>query len=110
MDGAYQTRLSFVIDNLTVASESTQASESVIRDVNMAKEMTIYPKNNVLSQSAQAMLAQGTPLMLLKRLFRCYILSLNVRLLDKTDTTVWEFCSSQFLNGEHSAIIRAGIT
>ncbi|SDG68373.1 flagellin [Selenomonas sp. WCT3] len=57
--GAYQTRLSFVIDNLTVASESTQASESVIRDANMAKEMTIYTKNNVLSQSAQAMLAQA---------------------------------------------------
>ena len=57
--GAYQTRLSFVIDNLTMASESTQASESVIRDANMAKEMTIYTKNNVLSQSAQAMLAQA---------------------------------------------------
>ncbi len=57
--GAYQTRLSFVIDNLTVASESTQASESVIRDANMAKEITAYTKNNVLTQSAQAMLAQA---------------------------------------------------
>ncbi len=57
--GAYQSRLEFTIDNLTTASENTQASESVIRDADMAKEMTEYTKNNVLTQSAQAMLAQA---------------------------------------------------
>ena len=57
--GAYQSRLEFTIDNLTTASENTQASESVIRDADMAREMTEYTKNNVLTQSAQAMLAQA---------------------------------------------------
>ena len=57
--GAYQTRLRITIDNLTVASENMQASESVIRDADMAREMTDYTKNRVLSQSAQAMLAQA---------------------------------------------------
>ena len=57
--GAYQSRLNFTIDNLTIASENTQASESVIRDADMAKSMTEYTKNNVLAQAAQSMLAQA---------------------------------------------------
>ena len=57
--GAYQSRLKFTIDNLTTASENTQASESVIRDADMAKSMTEYTKNNVLAQAAQSMLAQA---------------------------------------------------
>ena len=51
--------VSFTAANLTTASENTQASESVIRDADMAKEMTNYTKNNVLMQSAQSMLAQA---------------------------------------------------
>ena len=57
--GAYQSRLKFTIDNLTTASENTQASESVIRDADMAKSMTEYTKSNVLAQAAQSMLAQA---------------------------------------------------
>ena len=57
--GAVQTRLNYTSSNLTVASENVQASESVIRDSDMAKEMTAYTKHNVLTQSAQAMLAQA---------------------------------------------------
>lgn len=57
--GAYQSRLKFTIDNLNTASENTQASESVIRDADMAKSMTEYTKNNVLAQAAQSMLAQA---------------------------------------------------
>ena len=57
--GAAQNRLSFTSNNLVVASENVQASESTIRDSDMAKEMTAYTKNNVLTQSAQAMLAQA---------------------------------------------------
>ena len=57
--GAYQSRLKFTIDNLTTASENTQASESVIRDADMAKSMTEYTKSNALAQAAQSMLAQA---------------------------------------------------
>ena len=57
--GAVQTRLGYTSSNLTVASENVQASESTIRDADMAKEMTAYTKHNVLTQSAQAMLAQA---------------------------------------------------
>ena len=57
--GAYQTQLDFTVANLTTGSENTQASESTIRDADMAKEMTAYTKANVLAQSAQAMLAQA---------------------------------------------------
>ena len=45
--------------NITTASENTQASESVIRDADMAKEMTDYARANILSQTAQGMLAQA---------------------------------------------------
>ena len=57
--GAAQNRLAFTSSNLVTASENVQDSESVIRDSDMAKEMTAYTKNNVLTQSAQAMLAQA---------------------------------------------------
>ena len=57
--GAAMNRLGYTSSNLVTASENVQASESVIRDSDMAKEMTAYTKNNVLTQSAQAMLAQA---------------------------------------------------
>ena len=57
--GAVQNRLGYTSSNLVVASENVQASESTIRDSDMAKEMTAYTKHNVLTQSAQAMLAQA---------------------------------------------------
>lgn len=57
--GSVQSRMEYTAANLTTAGENTQASESVIRDANMAKEMTEYTKNNVLTQAAQSMLAQA---------------------------------------------------
>ncbi|WP_017211312.1 flagellin [Clostridium beijerinckii] len=57
--GAYQNRLEHTINNLGTSSENLTASESRIRDVDMAKEMSTYSKNNILSQAAQAMLAQA---------------------------------------------------
>ena len=57
--GSVQSRLSYTSSNLTTASENVQASESTIRDADMAKEMTEYTKNNVLLQAAQSMLAQA---------------------------------------------------
>lgn len=59
MLGAYQNRLEHTIANLDNASENTQASESRVRDVDMAKEMMEYSKNNILQQAAQSMLAQA---------------------------------------------------
>lgn len=57
--GALQSRMEYTASNLTTASENVQASESTIRDANMAREMTDYTKNNVLMQAAQSMLAQA---------------------------------------------------
>lgn len=57
--GAYQNRLEHTIANLDNASENTQAAESRVRDVDMAKEMMSYSKNNILQQAAQSMLAQA---------------------------------------------------
>jgi len=57
--GAVENRLDYTQSNLTTQSENVQASESTIRDANMAKEMTEYTKNNVLMQASQAMLAQA---------------------------------------------------
>ena len=57
--GSVESRLSYTSGNLTTASENVQASESTIRDADMAKEMTKYTKNNVLLQAAQSMLAQA---------------------------------------------------
>ena len=57
--GAFQNRLEHTIKNLDTSSENLQASESRIRDVDMAKEMMEFTKNNILQQAAQAMLAQA---------------------------------------------------
>jgi len=57
--GATQNRLEHTIKNLDTSAENLQASESRIRDVDMAKEMMEFTKNNILSQAAQAMLAQA---------------------------------------------------
>ena len=57
--GAMQNRLDHTINNLSVQEENITAAESRIRDVDMAKEMMAYTKNNILVQSAQAMLAQA---------------------------------------------------
>ena len=57
--GSVESRLEYTSSNLTTASENVQASESTIRDADMAKEMMQYTKNNVLLQAAQSMLAQA---------------------------------------------------
>ena len=57
--GAMQNRLEHKINNLNVSSENLSSAESRIRDVDIAKEMTNYTKNNILSQAATAMLAQA---------------------------------------------------
>ena len=57
--GAYVYRLSITQDNLVTTHENSIASESVISDADMAKEMTEYTKANMLNQASQAMLAQA---------------------------------------------------
>lgn len=57
--GAVQNRLEHTIKNLNNGSENLQAAESRIRDVDMAKEMMNFTKNNILNQASQAMLAQA---------------------------------------------------
>jgi flagellin len=57
--GALQNRLEHTINNLGTASENLTASESRIRDVDMAKEMMTQTKNSILAQASQAMLAQA---------------------------------------------------
>ncbi|MBE6092280.1 MAG: flagellin [Selenomonas ruminantium] len=57
--GAVESRLDFTSSNIVVAAENTQSSMSVIRDADMASEMTAYTKNNVLLQASQSMLAQA---------------------------------------------------
>ena len=57
--GAIQNRLEHTINNLGVTKENMTAAESRIRDVDMAKEMMDYTKNNILVQASQAMLAQA---------------------------------------------------
>ena len=57
--GGMQNRLEHTINNLGTTSENLSASESRIRDVDMAKEMMEFTKNNILTQAAQAMLAQA---------------------------------------------------
>lgn len=57
--GSIQNRLEHTIRNLDQTSENLQAAESRIRDVDMAKEMMSFTKNNILQQAAQAMLAQA---------------------------------------------------
>ena len=60
--GATQNRLEHTINNLSVMTENIQDAESSIRDVDVAEEMMAYTKNNILVQSAQAMLAQANQL------------------------------------------------
>ena len=60
--GALQNRLGHKIANLDTSAENLQAAESRIRDVDMAKEMTTFMKNNILSQASTAMLAQANSL------------------------------------------------
>ena len=57
--GATQNRLEHSVNNLGVTKENLQNAESQIRDTNVADEMMAYTKNNILIQSAQAMLAQA---------------------------------------------------
>lgn len=60
--GAIQNRLEHTINNLSVTSENMTSAESRIRDVDMAKEMMEFTKNNILSQASQSMLAQANQL------------------------------------------------
>jgi flagellin len=57
--GAIQNRLEHTENNLSVMTENIQDAESTIRDTDVAEEMMAYTKNNILVQSAQAMLAQA---------------------------------------------------
>lgn len=57
--GAIQNRLDHTINNLNTTSENLTSANSRIRDTDMAKEMMSYTQNNVLTQAAQAMLAQA---------------------------------------------------
>jgi flagellin len=57
--GAYMNRLGYAAANLATTLENVQAAESVIRDVDMADEMTTFTKNQILLQSGTAMLAQA---------------------------------------------------
>ena len=57
--GAYQNRLEKTVVGLDIGAENLQASESRIRDTDMAKEMVDFTKNNILSQAGTAMLAQA---------------------------------------------------
>jgi flagellin len=57
--GAYQNRLEYAMKGLAVGAENLQASESRIRDVDMAEQMVEFVKNQILIQSSTAMLAQA---------------------------------------------------
>jgi flagellin len=57
--GAWQNRLEHTINNLSTSSENLTAAESRVRDVDMAKEMMEFTKNNILNQASTAMLAQA---------------------------------------------------
>jgi flagellin len=57
--GAYQNRFEMASKGVAIASENLQASESRIRDTDMAAEMVQYTKNQILSQAGSAMLAQA---------------------------------------------------
>lgn len=60
--GAAQNRLEHKIDNLNNNSENLTFAESRIRDTDMAKEMMNFTKEQILTQSSQAMLAQANSL------------------------------------------------
>jgi flagellin len=57
--GAYQNRLQHVAKSLEVGAENLQAAESRIRDTDMAREMSEFVKNQILTQAATSMLAQA---------------------------------------------------
>jgi len=57
--GAMQNRFEYKVKNIDGTSENLQSAESRIRDVDMAKEMVEYTKNDIISQAAQAMLAKA---------------------------------------------------
>jgi flagellin len=57
--GAYQNRFEMAAKGISVAAENLQASESRIRDADMASEMVSFTKNQILSQAGNAMLAQA---------------------------------------------------
>lgn len=57
--GAYQNRFEMAVKGVDVAAENMQAAESLLRDTNMAGEMVDYVKNQILTQSSTAMLAQA---------------------------------------------------
>ena len=57
--GGYQNRLEYTVKGVDIAAENLQASESRIRDTDMAKQMVEFTKNQVLTQSGTAMLAQA---------------------------------------------------
>ena len=57
--GAYQNRLEYAVQGLSIGSENLQAAESRIRDTDMAEEMVDFVKNQILVQSSTAMLAQA---------------------------------------------------
>ncbi len=57
--GAYQNRLQYTIENLAVSIENFAASESAIRDADMAYEMTQFTRNQILQQTGIAMLSQA---------------------------------------------------
>lgn len=57
--GAVQNRLEHTINNLDASAENLSAAESRVRDVDMAKEMMEFTKQNILTQAATAMLAQA---------------------------------------------------
>ena len=57
--GAAQNRLGYAAANLATVVENVQAAESVIRDVDMAAEMTLFTKNQIMMQAGTAMLAQA---------------------------------------------------
>ena len=60
--GAMQNRLSNTITNLSIQAESLMAAESRISDADIALEMTAFVRNQILTQSAVAMLAQANTL------------------------------------------------
>ena len=57
--GAYQNRFEMAAKGINIAAENTQASESRIRDTDMASEMVEFTKNQILTQAGTAMLAQA---------------------------------------------------
>ncbi|MCX6887694.1 MAG: flagellin, partial [Verrucomicrobia bacterium] len=60
--GAFQTRLNYTSEQLTVSKENLSAASSRIQDTDVAEESTEFAKQNILSQSGTAMLAQANQL------------------------------------------------